>query len=473
MKKISSVVIIGSGASGLSVAWELARKNKDIRIQILESDNDIGGLSKTIEHNGLRFDIGPHRFSPQLPEVLNRVRELLGSDLVSKKNIHSVYYKGMLYEYPPSIKDFFKILSLRNSMAFGLSWIKARAQNILTNSLKLNKNESFEEILIRNFGRKFYQEVIFPMIYKVWGTKHLHPEFAKIRFIEPTFGRILRKILFKNTAMYTDVFYYPVKGYSEIWKSIRQAIEKNNCSLELGAGIDCIEASSLKGPFKVVYTHNGAKKTIDADLIVSTISNKSLINYLSKTNLVNELLDKIDSFQSRTLRLGVLAVRGFKLKSRVVIFPEADFIFNRVSEMNQFADLGYDNDTSILLVDVICGAGSGYDTMEEADFNNLLLEALLKLKWFKGTDVTKIFSLRFPEAYPVLSRERYDAQEAVDRHFNGTGIILCGREASSDYNNAHNAMSKGFFAARYILGEISFSEYENFSKALGRLPIQD
>jgi hypothetical protein len=111
--------------------------------------------------------------------------------------------------------------------------------------------------------------------------------------------------------------------------------------------------------------------------------------------------------------------------------------------------------------------------MDDTGFNGLVLRDALKTGWFQRCDVADIFNLRFPGAYPVMSRARHDAQEAVDRFFARSAVLLAGREASSDYNNAHNAVSKGLVAADYICGKIGWEEYSASARALGRLPIQD
>src|SRR5437868_4811942 len=55
------VVILGAGPAGLTAAWEL--RKHDVPTTVLEKDPKyVGGLARTVEHNGYRFDIGGHRF---------------------------------------------------------------------------------------------------------------------------------------------------------------------------------------------------------------------------------------------------------------------------------------------------------------------------------------------------------------------------------------------------------------------------
>ena len=56
------IVIIGAGPAGLTAAYELTKNEDDCQVIILEETQAIGGISRTVYHNGNRMDIGGHRF---------------------------------------------------------------------------------------------------------------------------------------------------------------------------------------------------------------------------------------------------------------------------------------------------------------------------------------------------------------------------------------------------------------------------
>jgi protoporphyrinogen oxidase len=90
----TTAIIIGAGPAGLTAAYELIKKT-DIKPIIIEQSNDIGGISKTIVHNGNRMDIGGHRFFSKSDMVMKWWQEILpiqGSD--SKDDIlKDIYYQ--------------------------------------------------------------------------------------------------------------------------------------------------------------------------------------------------------------------------------------------------------------------------------------------------------------------------------------------------------------------------------------------
>jgi protoporphyrinogen oxidase len=53
---MSRVLITGAGPAGLTAAYELSKLG--LRPTVLEADNQVGGLSRTVNYRGYRFDIG-------------------------------------------------------------------------------------------------------------------------------------------------------------------------------------------------------------------------------------------------------------------------------------------------------------------------------------------------------------------------------------------------------------------------------
>ena len=74
MKK---VIIIGAGPAGLTAADRLLDNKEEYEVIILEESNSIGGISKTVEYNGNRMDIGGHRFFSKNQEVMDYWKDLM------------------------------------------------------------------------------------------------------------------------------------------------------------------------------------------------------------------------------------------------------------------------------------------------------------------------------------------------------------------------------------------------------------
>src|SRR5215831_12253085 len=92
------VVILGAGPAGLTAAYELAQNG--VRSIVLEKDAVVGGLARTVEYNGYRFDIGGHRFFTKLPYIEKIWKDVLGADLLVRSRLSRIYYRSKFFHYP-------------------------------------------------------------------------------------------------------------------------------------------------------------------------------------------------------------------------------------------------------------------------------------------------------------------------------------------------------------------------------------
>ena len=98
--KAPNVVIIGAGPAGLTAAYVLVERY-GITSTILESDSVVGGISRTVERDGWRFDIGGHRFFTKVKEVEALWHEILpDEDFMLRPRMSRIYYNGKYYDYP-------------------------------------------------------------------------------------------------------------------------------------------------------------------------------------------------------------------------------------------------------------------------------------------------------------------------------------------------------------------------------------
>ncbi len=97
-------LIIGGGPSGLSLAYHL-----DGDSLVLEKETEVGGLCRSIEHEGGVFDIGGHSFHTPHPEVRELVERLMEGRWCSQKRDARVYTHVRLIPYP--FQKFIELIS--------------------------------------------------------------------------------------------------------------------------------------------------------------------------------------------------------------------------------------------------------------------------------------------------------------------------------------------------------------------------
>src|SRR4051795_2543376 len=93
------VVVIGAGPAGLTAAFQLHKH--DIASTILEADDMVGGISRTAQRDGWRFDIGGHRFFTKVQPVEDLWHEILpDEEFLMRRRKSRIFYKGKYLDYP-------------------------------------------------------------------------------------------------------------------------------------------------------------------------------------------------------------------------------------------------------------------------------------------------------------------------------------------------------------------------------------
>src|SRR6478735_11606293 len=155
------VVIIGAGPAGLTAGYLLTRAGKSVAI--IEKDAAyVGGISRTVEHHGYRFDIGGHRFFSKSAAVVDLWNEILPDDFIQRPRMSRIYYEGKFYSYPLRAFEALGHLGIVRSTLCMASFAKARL-------LPRRRVRSFEDWTVNQFGHKLYSIFFKTYTEKVWG----------------------------------------------------------------------------------------------------------------------------------------------------------------------------------------------------------------------------------------------------------------------------------------------------------------
>ena len=121
LDKHHKVYIIGAGPAGLTAAYYLSKKN--LPTITLETDKQVGGISKTINYKGYRFDIGGHRFLTKMDQIFKLWLEIVGKKNFLKVNrLSRIYYKNKFFSYPLKPLEALGNLGLLNYLKIILSY---------------------------------------------------------------------------------------------------------------------------------------------------------------------------------------------------------------------------------------------------------------------------------------------------------------------------------------------------------------
>ncbi|HEU5344817.1 MAG TPA: NAD(P)-binding protein, partial [Ktedonobacterales bacterium] len=155
------VVIMGAGPAGLTAAYELMRHHLP-SITLEKDPRFVGGISRTEEHRGYRFDIGGHRFFSKSQEVEDLWTEVLGDDLLVRGRLSRIYYQGKYFDYPLKASNaLLNMGPIETARCIG-SYVWARLH-------PYRQPKNLEEWVTNQFGHRLFSIFFKTYTEKVWG----------------------------------------------------------------------------------------------------------------------------------------------------------------------------------------------------------------------------------------------------------------------------------------------------------------
>lgn len=160
MKKNYQVAIIGAGFTGLTAAYELAKKG--IKVIVLESESELGGLAGAFDVSGEKLDKFYHHWFTNDTEVMGLINELgLNSQVMLNPTNTGIYYANNFFKLstPWDLLNFTP-LSFFDRIRLGLLALKARRVKHWQDL----ENKTAEEWLKELGGESVYRVVWEPLL---------------------------------------------------------------------------------------------------------------------------------------------------------------------------------------------------------------------------------------------------------------------------------------------------------------------
>ena len=171
-------IIIGAEPAGLTAAYALL-KQTDIHPIVLEQEDFVGGIARTMIHHGCHIDVGGHRFFSKDPRVMALWKELLpvqGAPSLDDRRLHRdcelqqggpdpaqtdrvmllrtrlsrIRYLHHFFAYPVSLSaETIRNLGFVQLFKVGISYLCA--------CLRPRKEKSLEDFMVNRFGEELYR----------------------------------------------------------------------------------------------------------------------------------------------------------------------------------------------------------------------------------------------------------------------------------------------------------------------------
>lgn len=444
MSEPKNVVVLGGGVAGLSAAHYLSRDGH--RVTIVEKAPQTGGLCASFESHGFTLDYGPHKMYSVVPGVLDELRAIMGDELLEHKKRNRIRLLGRYLSYPLSLGNLLPLLGPVRSVKMGLDYASSIAAGMVNGKPPL----TYEDYVVRRFGRAVYELVFEPLAWKVWGDpKLLAAELAEARI--PSGGAtelILRLLKLKESSPDVDApyFYYPKKGFGAFPAKLAENVTAAGGRILTSASVVGVEHDGAKVT-RLRIEQGGEYELLACDLLVSSIPIHALSDLLGVGDAAADA-----SLRSRQLLLVYLVIDEDQvLDDHWVFFPEREFPFSRLFEQKAMnPELGPKGKT-VLCCDLTCNLDDDLWKSSDEDLAKRCLRAVESVGVTTEDRLSGSFVKRFRDFYPVYSidyRERLAERYGSLRVFDN--VIPTGRLGMFNYNNSDHCLDMGRFIARGV-----------------------
>jgi len=445
------VVVCGAGPAGLTAAYLLAKQGH--AVTVLESDDVVGGISRTARYKQFRFDIGGHRFFTKYAPVQAMWEELLGDQFLDVPRLSRIHYSGKFFDYPLKAGNALRGLGVVNAARIMLSYLRSRIS-------PTPAEENFEQWVSNRFGRRLYEIFFKTYTEKVWGIPctEIRAEWAAQRIQGLSLARAVLSatpLTRRSNEIKTLIhsFQYPRLGPGQMWERCRDEVMNFGGEVLMNHRVDAIEMHDGRAVAVRAQTPDGERR-FEADHVISTLPLRGLIRSVEP-----EPLAKV-----RTAAEG-LRYRDFLVVALVVdredLFPD-NWIYvhtpgvrvGRIQNFNNWsADLVPVPGKTCLGMEYFCFEGDGMWTRSDDDLIALAARELEALKLAPGAPIEDGAVVRMPKAYPIYD-SHYKAHLERIRDFIDPipNLHAIGRNGMHKYNNQDHSMLTAMFAVENMQG---------------------
>ncbi len=496
-----TAVIIGAGPAGLTAAHELLARTP-LRPVVLESTEDVGGISRTIEYNGNRIDLGGHRFFSKSDRVMKwwldvlpvqRLDEAAESFAITYRNtrrdcaaggpapdpattddvmlvrprVSRILYGGQLFDYPLSLTpDTVRKLGLWTTARIGASYLRAAVAPI-------RPERSLEDFFINRFGRQLYRRFFEEYTEKVWGVpcREISPDWGAQRvkglsitkvlthaaktLAGKTFGRRRGDLAQRDTeTSLIERFLYPKLGPGQMWRRVADRVRQRGGEVRFGATVQGLTHANGKiTGVRVQDGRTGRHETLKADMVFSTMPVRELVAGLDPAppdavrtvsgGLLYRDFLTVGLLVDR-LRLGggaVAATLRQQVPDNWIYIQEPGVRVGRVQIFNNWSPWLVANPDKIWIgLEYFCNVDDEVWSMADPALIDFAIGEVEKIGLLDRTAVRDGMVTRMPKAYPAYfgTFDRFDTVRDYVDSFDN--LFLIGRNGMHHYNNQDHSM---------------------------------
>lgn len=478
-----TALIIGAGPAGLSAAIDLI--DKGIKPILIETENEIGGLSKTLIYNGNKVDIGPHRFFSKEQKILDLWENLIPTQgfpaiddailnrdnsffngnsnpekeeksMLKRRRISRILYNKRFFDYPIKLNiNTLKNLGLKDSLMAISSYFKS--------CIIKNPEVSLENFIINRYGKFLYKMFFENHTQKVWGQ---HPNKIPQEWgVQRIKGISIFKDLFKNPLSLIDEYFYPKNGCSQLWEEMAERIIAKGGEIHTNATVESLKIENKK-IVSIKVNKDGQINDWYGDYIISSMPIQELI--LGMDSVPNSIKNVAKSLSYRDYIMTTFVVKDFKLKNNTkfktinnippdswIYTQQRDVKVGRLYTPQTFSPYLGDMENTVVCLEYFCSENDELWLKSEKEFIDFSIEELKKIGIINdNSEVLESYQFKVKKAYPGHFGAYKDFGVIKDFINHIDNLYPIGRNGQHKYNNMDHSMLSGIIASEIIVNNL-------------------
>ncbi|MGH9387492.1 MAG: FAD-dependent oxidoreductase [Vicinamibacterales bacterium] len=397
------VVVLGAGPAGMSAAWRLSELG--YRVTVLERDDAIGGMARTITMGIYLVDFGPHTFhireTAESRAVVASVQKFFGDDPLILTRGTRVLLQGKEYVYPLEMLQVLTGVNPLLAFRIVFDYLMATVTSALSPA---RKEDSFEDWGVRNLGRTLYDLCFGIYSARVWGlptgqiSSKQAQRVAKLNLVNV----VLRSLGIRaDPATYFTKYMYPRTGISRLYEGMAEVVRRaGNCIL-LNSTVVRLERDGNRIA-RVVYRREGREESLVADLVLTTLPLPVFVN-MTTPSLPQRVVDHAARLRYRSLKLIYIALKRPRMTDyHWVYLLDGHFRVNRVSEQKNVSAEMVPADRTVLCIELSLWKDEPLWQASDEEIYKLALRDVMKMGYGVTEDEVDEYHITdIPTAYPV------------------------------------------------------------------------
>ncbi len=449
MKK---VVIMGAGPAGLAAGYRLVKDGVDT--VILEAENQVGGISKTIRYKGFFFDLGGHRFFTKFDDVNKLWNEVLCDNFRKIPRLSRIYYKNKYFNYPLTPMNALLGVGFIDTFSIVFSFIKSKIA-------PYKEEVTFEQWVSNRFGKKLYSIFFKTYTEKVWGIpcSQIQAEWAAQRIKGLSLSSAIYNAVFrpKNNKIKTLIneFMYPVYGPGMMYNEMKNIIEKSGGKVLLESRVTGVNRQGSRIVSIEYIDKNGEKHVQEGTHFISTIPVTELVKILNPAPEYS-IIHAADNLSYRSLiTVDIIVNRKDVFPDNWIYIHSPEVKLGRIQNFKNWSmDMVPDPGKTSLGLEYFCTENDQLWNMTDEELFKLAAYEVEKIDICKASEIEDYIVVKVPKAYPVYMTGYKQHMEKIESFLKQLdNLQLAGRYGLFKYNNMDHSILTGLYAAENIIQE--------------------